>query len=210
MANLHITPTHIKALLSTDDQCQWSAWYRARNRRYRKPKNDFDFRKWREQHNDMVHEIVKELEADDYVCTIEDQNSFTLEGLSADVAGKMDVLADPKDEKRAVKVVDAKTGKPYDKDQWQVRIYLAVLPLIFPPLTGRSLVGEVRYLDGDTVTVRCSKADQTRIWDQVKRAAAEEEPRQTPSDRECRYCDILDCPTRGDQEELTGGAKGRF
>lgn len=204
MPNPHITPTHIKALLSGDEQCQFSAWYRAHNRRYPKPKSDFDFRSWREKHNDLVHEIVKEFEADDYICTVEDQNSFTLEGVSAVIAGKMDVLADPKDGKRAVKVIDAKTGKRYDKDAWQVRIYLAVLPLLFPMLAKRSLVGEVRYADGDTVTVRCSKADQTRIWDQVKRSAADQEQPTTPSPRECGFCSILDCQDRAGGEDADG------
>lgn len=204
-----VTPTHIKGLLSGDEQCQFAAWYRARNRRYRKPESDFDFRKWHEQHNDLVHEIVKELEADDYICTIEEQNSFTVEGVSAVIPGKIDILADPKDKERAVKVVDAKTGKRYEKDAWQVRIYLAVLPLIFPPLAKRKLVGEVRYAAGDPVTVYCDQADQQRIWDQVKRSAGEEQPPTTPSAQGCRYCDILDCGDRAGKEDL-GGATTKF
>jgi hypothetical protein len=210
-----ITPTAIKGLLSTEDQCQWSAWYRAHNYRYPKIESDFDFKAWREQHNDLVGEVRLEMEADGYACSIEKANTFKVEGAAATIKGVVDVIGERTEgELVRIKIVDAKTGRRWQKDEWQVRVYMACFPLFAPLLdvTKTIIVGAVRYLQGKNrdIEVRCPQEDQERIWNQVKLSAGEFEPARTPSTQECSFCDILKCPDRETEKELSGSSGGKF
>lgn len=206
-----VTPTAIKGLLSGEDQCQWAAWYRAHNYRYPKIESDFDFEAWRIQHNDLLQRVRTQMETDGFTISVEKANKFKIEGATATISGQIDLIGQ-RDVR--IKIVDGKTGRRYDKDVWQVRIYIACFPL-FAPLFDKDeqlINGEVVYLQGKkpVVPVTLTKDHEQRIWDLVRLVAGERELARTPSPSECKFCDILNCPDRMKEDELTGTSKGNF
>jgi hypothetical protein len=208
---LWVTPTSIKGLLSGDDQCEWAAWYRAHNYRYPKIESDFDFEAWRIQHNDLLKKIRTQMETDGYTVTVEKANKFKVEGATATVSGQIDIVGQ---RDRTIKIVDGKTGRRYDKDIWQVRIYIACFPLFAPIFNAEeeSIIGEVHYLQGKkpAVLVTLTKDHEQRIWDLIRLVAGDRELARTPSPSECSFCDILNCPDRETAEELAGTSGGKF
>jgi len=206
-----VTPTSIKGLLSTEDQCQWAAWYRAHHYRYPKIESDFDWEAYRLQHNDVLKRVRTQMETDGYTVTVEKANKFKIEGATATVSGQIDLIGQ---RDQVVKIVDTKTGRRWDKDVWQVRVYMAMFPL-FAPLFNpeeEGLVGEVAYLQGKkpSVAVTCDNGHKVRFWEQIRLSAGDFEPAKTPSPSECGFCDIVACPDRVTANELTGTSKGKF
>lgn len=183
-------------------QCLWSAWFKAHFKYEKFEEMAFDLVKWNRDHNRMMAARVKELRAEGWTVTTEDQNSFKLEGASAVVAGKPDIVATKDDQ---ILVVDGKTGKRKDADIWQVFLYLFAIPKSRPDLKGM-LSGEVQYRD-ETFTVTPDELTPQRMDDilgLIKVISADQAPAKAPSRDECKRCNIgsKDCPQRiGEQQE---------
>lgn len=180
-------------------QCLWSAWFRAHHRYEKFEEQALDLIKWNRDHNRLVAARVRELEREGCTVTLEGQNDFKLEGASAVIGGKPDIVA-TKD--NVVLVVDGKTGRERESDIHQVVLYLYALPKVRPELATRDLEGEVQYARGDK-RITVTPPDPGSAWLRdlvglIQTIASDRPPRRVPSRAECERCNIgpRDCPQR--------------
>lgn len=143
------------AKLLGGNECVWSAWFKAHFKYDKYEEQAADLVRWNRDHTKLMAARRLELERDGWTVTVEDDNSFKLEGDSAVVAGKMDLVAVKGDR---VLVVDGKTGRERDSDMWQILLYLFALPKSRPDLP-KNLEGEVHYKSGD---ISLTPAELTR------------------------------------------------
>ena len=127
----------------------------------------------------------------------EAQNSFTLRGSSASLAGKPDLVAQRRD---GATVIDAKSGRPSPHHAIQVMIYMYALPRALERYRGLALSGQVAYPD-HVVDIPAAAVDEgfiRNLGSLIRRLAAETSARRVASPMECRYCEITkaDCPDR--------------
>lgn len=186
----------ITALLAGTDQCHWKVWTKA-NFRYAKLAGDggFDLAEWTKQHDEMVNTRVAKLKLEGYDVRVEEENSFKLDGERGTLAGKPDIIALKAAEKYAL-IIDAKSGKEKPADRWQVKIYIFAKRLL--SLKDWRVDGEIQYR-GRQERIPFLEVDalaMTRIADTMKMATGEIAPQRTPSQSECKWCDIADCPDR--------------
>jgi CRISPR/Cas system-associated exonuclease Cas4 (RecB family) len=193
----YIWVTYLSKLLG-GNQCLWSAWFKAHYRYQKYEVEAADLAEWNRDHSRLMRQRREEMEEAGWTVAVEDQNEFKLEGTSAVVAGKPDLIATLPGH---VLVIDGKTGRERDSDYWQVLLYLFALPKSRPDLVGK-LEGEVQYQRGDKrVTVKPSDLSPARLDDVVsliKVIGSDEAPSRAPSREECKRCNIgfADCPER--------------
>jgi CRISPR/Cas system-associated exonuclease Cas4 (RecB family) len=183
--------------------CLYSPWFRAHYQYARFEEQASDLVGWNRQHTALMAAIQQELEEVGWTCTVEEENAFKLQGRTAVLAGKPDLIGRLEayaDHPARVLVVDGKTGQPRDSDIWQVLIYLWALQRARSDLMG-ALEGEVRYAHGSSVSV--TDADLTpdkvhAIVAAIAVIAGERPPAKAPSREICRFCNIgpRDCPER--------------
>jgi CRISPR/Cas system-associated exonuclease Cas4 (RecB family) len=213
-------------LLSGEERCWYRLWYKA-HFKYEKvadpaceackdggtggPCEDPEtcrvsfFRSYNEKHDAITNRREAELKAEGYVTRKEKDAEFKLQGKSADVAGKPDLVGVQGQE---VLVIDAKSGRRRDSDHWQVLIYMFGLPLSW--LGGEfKLRGEVAYKDGNVAVQSLTTASRNRIVAAVNRASEPEPPAAAPSAQECKYCDVAACEYRY-KAEAAGDASRYF
>lgn len=189
-------------------QCTYSAWFRAHYKHQKYEESAADLVKWNRDHIKLMQARQQQLEADGWTCFVEDDNSFKLEGATAVLAGKPDLVAVKGDQ---VLLVDGKTGRERESDPWQVLIYLWALPKVRPDLAAKQIEGEVYYRSGAaTVTPAELEERLPRILELVKVIGADTPPAKRPSRMECRLCTIgaWDCPERVGEAKTT--AVGEF
>lgn len=186
------------AKLLGGNQCVYSAWFKAHFKYDKFEEMASNLAEWNADHNRLMAARKRELERTGWAVTVEAQNSFKLEGETAVVAGKPDIVA-TKD--GLVLVVDGKTGRERESDIWQVLFYLFALPQSRPDLHG-TLEGEVQYARGDQ-RMSVTPADLTPermndIVSLIKVVASPTAPAKVPSREECVRCNIgpKDCPQR--------------
>jgi len=193
----YVWPTWITRLLSGENKCYWAAWYRA-HYKYAKREDgqEFDRDQWTKTHDGMVDAHAAHLDRDGWLCGIESDNKFDLEGNAATLGGQPDIVARHFERREAV-VVDAKSGRARESDVWQVKTYLFAMPLSDPTLAdeGWRLTGEVLYR-GMSVAVSLNESDRNRIVATIKQVGGSDAPPRVPSVSECRFCDIASCPDR--------------
>lgn len=186
------------AKLLGGNECQWRVWFQGHFKYEKFEENALDLVKWNRDHNRLMARRQKELEKGGWTVLTEAQNAFKLEGASAIVAGKPDLVA-TKD--GVTLVIDGKTGRHRDADIWQVLFYLFALPKARPDLDTTNLIGEVCYSRGEPVDLAYSDLDDQKLADIVsliKVVSADEAPAKRPSREECQRCNIgpKDCPQR--------------
>lgn len=205
----------LSGYLSGDKHCEWALWYRA-NYRYEKrvDSNDDRLAQWAGEHADLVRLRAADLTANGWRVSVEDQNKFTINGMTVIVGGKPDLVA----QKPGVfRVEDVKTGARKGSDVWQVLTYLTLLPLADESLVGLSQEGAVVYKDGEqpvrwlaenqstrTISLNGSldlespdgSASRERILSRIRSVATTIAPARIPSEGECRFCDVACCPDR--------------
>lgn len=197
----YIWVTWLTKLMAGENQCEWASWFRA-HYKWDKLPSEFDVAKWTSEHNALLHERRKQLQAEGLIVYLEDQNSFRVEGKTGIVvSGKADIVAVIED---AAFVEDCKTGNPKNSDHMQVMIYLLMLPLALDYCKGRVLEGRIIYKDA-TVDVPFVKVDdelKQLFKKTVLKVGGKTPPKKAPSWGECRYCDIskADCPDRIESE----------
>lgn len=201
------------AKLLGGDQCVRAVWFKSRYQYAKLAEKDSDkLQEWNRDHNQMMRERRAELEANGW--TVQTEQDFKLEGQSAIIAGKEDLVAALPGH---VLIVDGKTGKRRDADFWQVLIYLYARlhqPRPDPSAPPTKLAGEVFYKAGRTVPVSVLDVNHHKdtVVHMVRAIASEQEPTPNPSRYECGRCNIRpeDCPARfvehRDSETVTTGA----
>ena len=105
----YIWATTLAKLLTGENSCEWSGWFKANHENWAKPLSDFDQAKWMLEHTALVNRERELREQMGYTVLTENQNLFRLRGTSATISGKPDLIAEKGND---VMVIDAKTGKP--------------------------------------------------------------------------------------------------
>ena len=81
-------------LLSGESSCEWASWFKAQHEGWswsRMP-SDFDQAGWLMDHTALLNQQRQRWEELGYTVLTEGQNSFTLRGSSAVLAGKPDLM----------------------------------------------------------------------------------------------------------------------
>ena len=198
----YIWATWIARLLAGESSREWAAWFRAHYQDWVKPPSDFDSAKWMMDHTDLVNRARESREKLGYTVYTENQNSFRLQGATATLAGKPDLIAVKGND---LVIVDAKTGKPSPHHSVQVMTYMYAVPKALERYRGMEFRGHVVYPDGKNVGIPASGVDGKfveRLGSLIRRLADETPARRVPSASECRWCDITtaDCPDRIENE----------
>lgn len=205
MANLrpegpYIWVTWLTRLLTGDNSCEWSSWFRSQHESssWDKMPSDFDSVKWNLNHTALLNKCRDNWELDGYSVLTEE--SFTLKGNTATVAGKIDLIAE---DSKGVVVIDAKTGKPSPSHGAQILIYMYALPIIFKRYKDIKITGQIAYPD-HTVDIPASALTEQfvdNLTGLIRRIASSDPARKVPGRMECKFCDITpaDCP-----EKITG------
>lgn len=100
------------------------------------------------------------------------------------------------------RVEDGKTGARKDADFWQVLVYMTFVRASDRRIGDRPIEGAIAYTDGLVPIPSATVTPETtaRISAQVLLATSLAAPPPTPSFGECRYCDILACRNRVDED----------
>lgn len=206
----YVWVTWLPKLLAREDRCWYRLWFKSNFKFDRVPdatdRAEF-FREWTAKHDAIVKDRAEQLREDGWTVKVEEDGKFTLAGDRADLAGQPDIVALKGEEGL---VVDAKSGRKRASDHWQVLLYMFALPLSWLRGTQTQLRGEVEYPDG-AETVRpltANTLDYADIVNAMRTASQPAAPVATPSERECRYCDIASCTYRF--KSVSGDARGIF
>ena len=207
----------LKKLMTGEQSCEWSSWFRAHWQGFDEVPSTFDFVNWNMDHTRLLREVRLEYEKTSSEVYVEQQNKInyrTDEGTT--VLGTPDVVATAPGSGDVV-IADAKTGKPHTSDQAQVLIYMYLLPKANPYYMGRKISGVVVYRD-HRVEIPASGVTTKFIenfdfW--ISILSSDEEPHKAPSTFECRFCPIAqsECPERSEkaddvtEEQAEDGAK---
>ena len=142
----YIWVTWLPRLLSGESSCEWAAWFKAQHEgsSWARVPSDFDQAGWLMDHTALLNEQREVWEKQGCSVLTEAQNSFTLRGSSASLAGKPDLVAQRRD---GVTIIDAKSGRPSPHHPIQVMIYMYALPRALERYRGLALSGQVAYPD---------------------------------------------------------------
>jgi predicted RecB family nuclease len=195
----YVWVTWVAKLMSAEDMCEWAYWFRSNhvNNSYGKVPADFDAVRWQMIHTGLVNKTRSRYESEGYEVSIRNQNLVKLKGESAILSGIPDIVAVDGDQ---YVVIDVKTGQPSSTHLIQVMIYMyAVSKSRHQARTG-TLMGKVVY-DDHEIDIPHSAVDEefvSRLSKVVLGFSKRDEPRRTPSKRECGFCCITenDCPDR--------------
>ena len=209
----YVWVTWLPRLLSGESSCEWASWFKAQHEGWswsRMP-SDFDQAGWLMNHTALLNQQRQRWEQQGYTVLTEGQNSFTLRGSSAVLAGKPDLVARRRDQ---ATVIDAKTGRPSPAHTAQVLLYMYALPRALERYRGLSIAGQVAYPD-HMVDIPPEAVDGRfveNLGGLMRRLASEMPARRVPSPGECRFCEITpaDCPERAEEGHPEEGVTDDF
>lgn len=194
----------ITGLLSGDDHCQFSAWFKSRYKytKYISPTTEpFDSITYNAAHDSLTNVRVAQLRDAGFVVREESENDFTVYGQNVIIAGKPDIVAFADDH---IRIVDSKSGKPRKEHWWQVAVYMRFVRKVLGATADNKIIeGEIYYgdrIDG-TVAIPHTQLTATitnRINQQLIQIGFDMPPHKSPSPRECRFCNVPpeDCSER--------------
>lgn len=192
----YVWVTWLKGLMAGDDQCEWQTWYKIHHQDYTKRPSDFDSVEWNLNHTRLLRHARYKWGAS-WHTTLEKQNSFKVElgQANAIVSGKPDLIARSGDGRLGL-IIDAKTGKPRTSDRVQVLLYMYLYP--WGTDDPAKFEGVLQY------TAREEKIPASMLTEEFKETfhfwmdilLSETAPEAIPSEDECDWCDIMDCPLR--------------
>jgi len=194
----YIWVSWVTGLLGGTAKCRWAAWFKAHYRYAKTPVNNTaELAQWTREHDELVRARVGLLRADGWTVNVENENTFKLEGRTATLGGKPDLVAARGLPSAGIlRVIDEKSGSPRESDLWQVKLYMWALSKIDSGAT--RIDGEIQYR-GHSVEILAEQfveADIEQITNVLSWVGGEEEPPRTPSLGECEWCNIADCPDR--------------
>ena len=200
----YISATSIARLLAGEASCEFAPWFKAHHRGWTRQPSDFDAAQWQIQHAALVAHTRDRFLTSGYDVFVEAQNAFRLQGRTAMLAGRPDLLVVSGDD---ILIIDAKTGQERTSHSVQLMIYMYALPKALDQYRDARIRGEVFY-PAHTQRVPRGGLDQDfirRLVSLIQRIAAPEPPAAAPSASECRFCDITaaDCPDRIDHAGTT-------
>ena len=192
-----ICTTWLPKLLTGESSCEWAVWFKAHHQNWDKIPSDFNQTEWMLNHTALLNDQKSQWEARGDDVRVEAQNAFRLQGRTATLAGKLDIIVVRDDH---ALIIDVKAGREQPSHTVQMMIYMYALPRALPQYREANLSGEVVY---PTRTRRVPMGSlhtqfKTDLGALIRRIAADEPAARVPSEHECRFCDITaeDCPVR--------------
>ena len=133
-------------LLVGENSCEWAAWFKANyeGRSWVKVPATFDSAGWQVAHTSLLNKIREDMEQEGKEVFTENQNSFTLKGRTATLAGKPDLITVSGSQGT---IVDAKTGQPSSSHYVQVLLYMYAIPKALGRYRDVTFDGRIVYPD---------------------------------------------------------------
>ena len=196
----YIWTTWLPRLLTGENSCEWAIWFKAHHEHWERVPSDFDQTQWLLNHTALLAEHKNEWAERGNTMYVENQNSFRLQGETAILAGKPDLIVMTGEN---ALIIDVKTGREQPSHRAQVMIYQFAIPRALPQYEDVRIAGEVVY---PTKTERVpvgALAGQfiDQLGSLIRRLASDTQAQRVPSRGECSFCDIsaADCPQRIDE-----------
>lgn len=117
----YVHVTWASKLLSGENSCEWAAWQKAHFGAPKRNRSDLDG--WIIKHTALLQKTRERFEKEGLRVFTEDQNKFVLNGSTAVLGGKPDLVITG-DENF---ICDIKTGQPKTSDRMQVMVYMYAL-----------------------------------------------------------------------------------
>ena len=121
----YIWATWLPRLLTGENSCEWAVWFKAHYQDWDRVPSDFNQTDWLVRHTSMLNEQKAQWEDRGHDVYVENQNTFRLQGETAVLAGKPDLVVVHDDDAR---IVDVKSGKEQPSHRVQLMIYMYALP----------------------------------------------------------------------------------
>lgn len=202
--------TSLAKALSGDAPCLRPLWLFSRGAEKRPDEDPGRMAKWRADHSALIQKAVAQAKKGGWSTKVEQWIQVT--GTHAVIKGKVDIIAQKKDERP--RVVDCKGGEPRDSDATQVLLYQMLVPRSWKSPT-MQFDGAVWYGEGVAPT-RTTPAQAEQLWPRATElirtmALAAEAPDPLPSKSACRFCAVrdVDCAARWKDED-EGGTTEEF
>ena len=208
--------THVSdlaKLLSGDNSCLFSVWFRSWHRDYETTRNGSDQTDWNALRSSLVRETAARLEqrgGDVYPAI---RNGFEATGSRSGArifSGRPDIIVRHAD--GSVTVYDVRSGEPGVADEVLMKLYMYLLPRSNHGLwRGARPDGCVLYEDGTERRIAADEIDdefRKSIAGVMRQIASDEPGRHVPSTSECGRCVLTadDCSERIEVEsELNTG-----
>ena len=195
----YVWVTWVNRLLSGEDYCEWSSWFRANyeGNSYKKEPSNFDTAKWHMEHTTLLLKTRQKFENDGYEVFIQNQNRIRLQGQTAMLSGIPDLIG--LSGSTGV-VVDVKTGQPSPSHSTQVLMYMYALEKHDSRFKDVSVEGRIVYSDHDVFIPAGSVTEKfvSSLGSLMRRLSSEIPAVKVPSEQECAYCPITteDCEER--------------
>lgn len=184
--------TGLAKILVGDQPCRFQAWINGHFKIQKRPQDTARLAQYKLDHTAQLTQAVERFTADGWTCRVEQW--MKLVGRTATITGKADVIRLKHGD---VVVSDIKSGARRDADLVQVQIYQIMLPLIWRRPT-LAVTAEVIYPDGGVITPIGIETIKPRLFALVRELASDTPPDPSPSESNCRFCDVseTDCPQR--------------
>ena len=209
----YIWVTWLTKLLVGENSCEWAAWFRANHegRSWVKVPATFDSAGWQLAHTNLLNKIREDMEQEGKEVFTENQNSFTLKGRTATLAGKPDLITVSGSQGT---IFDAKTGQPSSSHYVQVLLYMYAIPKALGQYRDVTFDGMIVYTDHEE-HVPSGALDDVFIdnfSNLIQRLASQQPARRVPSKMECGFCNITvaDCPDRIEEADIATGETTDF
>ena len=195
----YVWVTWVNRLLSGEDYCEWSSWFRANyeGNSYKKEPSNFDTAKWHMEHAALLLKTRQKFEDDGYEVFIQNQNRVRLQGQTAMLSGVPDLIGLSGS---IGVVVDVKTGQPSPSHITQVLMYMYALEKHDSRFKDVSVEGRIVYSDHDVFIPAGSVTEKfvSSLGSLMRRLSSEIPAVKVPSEQECAYCPITteDCEER--------------
>ncbi len=196
-----------KALANPD--CMWQYWFKAHYSYTKHEEMTGDLQRWNREHNELMAARQIEMEEIGFTVHREGAIDFKLEGTTAVVAGKPDIIGNfivpplmiepGKPDPTYTLIVDGKGGIQRESDIWQVKIYLYAIPKCRKDRVRGPLKGEVQYKSNDVrKPVTLADADVEKIVAMIKQLAGPTPLVKKAHRDDCKWCNIgqWDCPEK--------------
>lgn len=179
--------TQIAKVLVGEQPCLLSPWAKAWKTYTPQPRHDqAALTLWKAKHTGLLQVLRSRLTGDGWLLDIE--RFFRVEGKSAVVTGKADLIAKAKGKRPLV--IDAKSGTPRDSDLAQVLCSMVLLPLAWgkPHLV---FDGRVCYETHEVpLNPEQATALRPRLMEMLRRLGKPEQPEPSPGRDACRWCEV--------------------
>ena len=117
--------SQIAKVLVGDQPCLLAPWLAGHFQIKKSQRDSASLATWKANHTELLQRTVKRYRSEGWKCDVE--RFFKVEGVSAILSGKADLIAQQKD--RRPQIIDVKSGQPSESHVVQVCLEMIAIPL---------------------------------------------------------------------------------